>query len=53
MLIASLFGLKSRHALVRDTFRSSIRSARQFTHICKARATEASPDQKSLLLNCL
>jgi hypothetical protein len=52
MLIQSLLAMKSRHALVRDTYRKSIRSTREFMHICKQRAIEVSPDQKALLLNC-
>jgi hypothetical protein len=44
--------MKSRHALVRDTYRKSIRSTREFMQICKQRAIEVSPDQKALLLNC-
>jgi hypothetical protein len=52
MLIQSIFGKKSRHALVRDIYRSAIRSTREFMHICKERATEVSPNQKALLLKC-
>jgi hypothetical protein len=52
MLIQALFGLKSRHALVRDTYRKNMKRFREFTVFCQQRAIEISPDQKPLMLNC-
>jgi hypothetical protein len=52
MLILSLLGLKSRHALMRDTYRDYVKSTREFMRVAEQRALEVSPDQKSLLLNC-
>jgi hypothetical protein len=52
MLIQSLLRLKSRHALVRDTYRKNMKRFREFTVFCEQRATAVSPDQKPLLLNC-
>jgi hypothetical protein len=44
--------LKSRHALVRDTYRKYMKRFREFTVFCERRAIEVWPDQKPLLLNC-
>jgi hypothetical protein len=52
MLIQSLLAMKSRHALVRDTYRKNLNRFRGFTVFCEQRAIEISPDQKPLLLNC-
>jgi hypothetical protein len=52
MLIQSLFALKTRHGLVRDTYRKNMKRFREFTVFCEQRATEISPNQKPLLLNC-
>jgi hypothetical protein len=52
MLLQSLLGLKSRHALARDTYRDYVKSTRDFMRVAEQRAIEVSPDQKSLLLNC-
>jgi hypothetical protein len=52
MLIQSLFGLKSRHALVRDTFRKDMKSTREFMSLFEQRAIVVSPDQEPVLRNC-
>jgi hypothetical protein len=52
MLIQSLFDLKSRHALVRDTYRKDMKSIREFMTLFEQRAILVSPDQKSVLFNC-
>jgi hypothetical protein len=44
--------MKSRHALVRDTYRNNMKRFCEFTVFCEQRAIEISPDQKPLLLNC-
>lgn len=38
--------------MVRDTYRKSMQSYREFTNLWERRAIEVSPDQKPLLLNC-
>jgi hypothetical protein len=52
MLIQSLLTMKGRHALVRDAYRKSMQSYREFTNLWEQRAIEVSPDQKPVLLNC-
>jgi hypothetical protein len=52
MLIQSLLGMKSRHAMVRDTYRKCMKSSRDFSKLMEKRALIVSPDQRPVLLNC-
>ena len=52
MLICSLMLLKSRAALVRDTYREYMDSTRENSKITEQRALAVSPDHKTALLNC-
>jgi hypothetical protein len=52
MLIQSLLAMRSRHAVVRNTYRKYMNSFREFTSLCRQRAILVSPDQEVLMLNC-
>ena len=52
MLIQAGLGMRSRHSLVRDTYRKNMKRFREFTAFCEQRAIEISPDKEPLLLNC-
>jgi hypothetical protein len=52
MLIQSLFGLKSRRAMVRDVFREYLKSRRDFMKWAGHRAIGIAPDHSAALLKC-
>jgi hypothetical protein len=52
MLIQSLLGLRTRHALVRGTYREDMKSTREFMKVFEQRAILMSPDQEPVLRNC-
>ena len=52
MLIQSLLGLRTRHALVRDTYLKDMKSIREFMKLFEQRAILMSPDQEPVLRNC-
>jgi len=52
MLIQSLFGLRSRRALVRDTYLEALKSTRDFMKVAELRSLEVWREHSVVLRNC-